>query len=70
MTFDPKSFLRPAPAIPLKPMTIDDMAAKLAKISAAGLGGAMVELPDGAPVNAIDLVAQGVVPAHFVVRHK
>lgn len=74
MTFDPKSLLKspvpPAPPAPPKAMTIDDLAAKLAQISAIGMGGALVALPDGMPVTAVDLVAHGEVPAHFVIRHK
>ncbi|MCY0910846.1 hypothetical protein [Massilia antarctica] len=74
MTFDPKSLLKSptpsAPPAPPKPMTIDDLAAKLAKISALGMGGTLVALPDGLPVTAVDLVAHGEVPAHFVVAHR
>lgn len=72
MTFDPKSLLKsptpPAPPAPPNPMTIDDLAAKLAEISAIGMGGALVVLPDGHPAIAVDLVAQGDVPAHFMIR--
>ncbi|HEX8610148.1 MAG TPA: hypothetical protein VF800_02575 [Telluria sp.] len=71
MTFDPKSLLKsPTPLAPPKPMTIDDLAAKLAQISAIGMGGALVALPDGRAVTVVDLVAHGEVPAHFVVTHK
>lgn len=74
MTFDPKTLLKspmpPAQPAPPKPMTIDDLAAKLAQISAIGMGGALVALPDGHPVMAVDLVAHGEVPAHFVLRGK
>jgi len=29
-----------------------------------------VALPDGLPINAVDLVAQGEVPAYFILRPK
>jgi hypothetical protein len=64
MTFDPKSLLT-AP-----PMTVDGLADKLAKIKAMGLGGAQVHLPDGQAINAVELVAHGEKPAHFVVKGK
>ncbi|MDQ1921636.1 hypothetical protein [Massilia pseudoviolaceinigra] len=71
MTFDPKSLLKspaqPVPPAPPQPMTIDDLAAKLAQISALGMGGAFVTLPDGQPVTAVDLVAHGEEAAHFVL---
>ncbi|WP_164557796.1 hypothetical protein HF313_16315 [Massilia atriviolacea] len=51
-------------------MAIDDLAAALAKISAIGMGGAPVALPDGRAVMAVDLVAHGEVPAHFVVTSR
>ena len=63
MTFDPKSLLAP-------PMTVDGLADKLAKIRALGMGGAQVHLPDGQAINAVELVAHGEKPAHFVVRGK
>lgn len=73
MSFDAKSLLQPAempkPA-PAEPMTVDALAAKFAKISAAGLGKTFVKLPTGELINAVDLVAQGETPAHFVVKHK
>jgi hypothetical protein len=64
MTFDPKSLLTEPP------MTVDGLAAKLAKIKAMGMGGAPVVLPDGRAINAVELVAQGEKPAHFVVKGK
>jgi hypothetical protein len=64
MTFDSKSLLT-EPA-----MTVDGLADRLAKIKALGLGGAQVHLPDGQAINAVELVAQGEKPAHFVVRGK
>lgn len=64
MTFDPKSLLT-AP-----PMTVDDLATKLARIKALGLGGAQVKLPDGQAVADVELVARGEEPAHFVIRSK
>lgn len=63
MTFDAKSLL----IAPLPPdLTIDGLAAVLAQIQAAGLGGAGVKFPDGAPIRKMELVAQGEEPAHFV----
>ncbi|NHZ94562.1 hypothetical protein [Massilia sp. CCM 8734] len=74
MTFDPNSLLKSpvptAPPAPPKPMTVDDLAAKLAKISATGMGGALVALPDGQPVTAVDLAAYGETPAHFVLTNR
>jgi hypothetical protein len=64
MTFDPKSLLSP-PAL-----TVDDLAAELAKVSAAGMGGAAVKLPDGQEIGKVELVATGDVPAHFVIKPK
>lgn len=64
MTFDAKSLLT-AP-----PMTINELAEKLAKIKALGMGGAHVVLADGKAVGSVDLVALGEKPAHFVVRGK
>jgi hypothetical protein len=64
MTFNPKSLLTSPP------MTVADIAAWAAKTTAMGLGGAQVHLPDGQAVNAVELVAQGERPAHFVVTHK
>lgn len=63
MIFDPKSLLNG----PLVDMTIDDLAAALAKLQAMGLGGAGARLPDGAPIRKIDLVAHGEQAAHFVL---
>lgn len=64
MTFDAKSLLTE----PLPDMTVDSLAAALAKIQAIGLGGAGVKLPGGAPMRKIDLVACGLEPAHFVLN--
>jgi hypothetical protein len=64
MTFDPKSLLTDPP------MTVDGLADKLAKIKAMGLGGAQVHLPDGQAISAVELVAHGERPAHFVVKGK
>jgi hypothetical protein len=64
MTSDPKSLLNEPP------LSVDDLAAKLAKIKALGMGGAQVKLPDGRAVTDVELVAQGEKPAHFVVRGK
>jgi hypothetical protein len=64
MIFDPKSLLT-APSL-----TVDDLAAELAKASAAGMGGASVKLPDGRGVSKVELVATGEVPAHFVIKPK
>jgi hypothetical protein len=67
MTFDAKSLL----TAPLPPnLTVDGLAAALAQIQAAGLGGAGVKLPDHTPLGWLELVASGVEPAHFVLRHK
>lgn len=63
MTFDPKSLLAP-------PLTVDDLAARLAKIKALGMGSAPVLLPDRRAVTDVELVAQGESPAHFVIRSK
>ncbi|HEX5126499.1 MAG TPA: hypothetical protein VFW00_07140 [Rhodocyclaceae bacterium] len=63
MTFDAKSLLT-AP-----PMTVDALAERLAKIKMLGMGGAPVVL-EGGEIGAIDLVAHGEKPAHFVVRPK
>ena len=65
MTFDAKSLLT---APPPRPMTVDALAAKLREISALGMGGALVMLPDGQAINAVNLEARGEVPAHFVVN--
>jgi hypothetical protein len=62
MTFNAKTLLTDPP------MTIDGLAARLAKIKAMGLGGAPVHLPDGQAVSDVELVAHGEKPAHFVVR--
>lgn len=63
MTFDPSSLLR----APLVDLTVDALADALAELQAAGLGGAGVKLPGGAPVRKIDLVAGGEQAAHFVL---
>jgi hypothetical protein len=62
MTFDPQDLLT-AP-----PLTVDELAAKLARIKALGMGGVQIRLPDGQAVTDVELVAQGEVPAHFVVK--
>jgi len=64
MTFDPKSLLEPPG------LTVDALAAELKKISAIGLGGALVKLPDGQEIDALRLQASGEVPAHFVIKPK
>jgi hypothetical protein len=64
MTFDAKSLL----TAPLPPdLTVDGLAAALAQLQAAGMGDASVELPGGAPIRKINLVAHGEKPAHFVL---
>lgn len=63
MSFDPKSLLAP-------PLTVDELAAKLMKIKALGMGSTQVKLPDGQAVTDVKLVAQGEKPAHFVVKGK
>lgn len=64
MTFDAKSLL----TAPLPPdLTVDALAAALAQLQAAGMGGASVKLPDGSPIRTINLVAHGEQPAHFVL---
>jgi hypothetical protein len=64
MTFDPKSLLT-APAL-----TVDDLAAKLAHIKAAGLGITPIVLPDGSGISDVELVAQGETQAHFKLKGK
>jgi hypothetical protein len=64
MTFDPKSLLTPPG------LTVDGLAAELKKIAAVGLGGALVKLPDGQEITAVELVAQGEAPAHFKIKPK
>jgi hypothetical protein len=63
MTFDPKSLL----TAPLIDLTVDGLAAALATLQAAGMGGAGVKLPDGAPARKLMLVAHGEQAAHFVL---
>lgn len=63
MTFDPKSLL----TAPLVDMTVDSLAAALAKLQAAGFGGMAVKLPGGVPVRKFDLVAHGEQAAHFML---
>jgi hypothetical protein len=67
MTFDPKSLLQAPPPADL---TVDSLAAALAKLQALGMGGAGVRLPDGQGINALNLVAHGAEPAHFVLTRK
>lgn len=62
MTFDPKSLLTG------QPLTVDDLAARLTRIKALGLGAAQVKLPDGQAVTDVELVARGEDAAHFVVK--
>lgn len=64
MSFEPKTLLNEPP------LSVDELAAKLAKIKALGMGGAQVKLPDGKSVTDVELVSQGEKPAHFVVRSK
>jgi hypothetical protein len=64
MTFDPKSLLGP-PAL-----TVDALAAELKRLSAIGMGGTLVKLPDGREIEALRLQASGEVPAHFVIKPK
>ena len=64
MNFDAKTLLT------TPPMTVDTLAAKLATFSAMGMGAAEVRMPDGQPIAAVELVAAGEVPAHFVFRPK
>lgn len=64
MIFDPKSLLTGPP------LTVDDLADRLARIKAIGLGGAQVKLPDGQAVTDVELVAHGEEAAHFVLRGK
>lgn len=64
MTFDAKSLL----TAPLPPdLTVDGLAVALAQLQAAGMGGAGVRLPGGAPIRKINLVAHGEQAAHFVL---
>jgi hypothetical protein len=64
MTFDPKSLLTPPG------LTVDELAAQLARISATGLGSVLIKLPDGRDVQSLRLQAVGEVPAHFVIVPK
>jgi hypothetical protein len=64
MTFDAKSLLTaPLPT----DLTVDGLAAALAQLQAAGMGGAGVKLPGGAPIRKINLVAHGEQAAHFIL---
>ncbi len=63
MTFDAKTLL----TAPLPDMTVDSLAAALAQLQAAGMGGAGIKLPDGAPARKLMLVAHGEQAAHFVL---
>lgn len=70
MNFDAKSLLI-QPSTPAAPaMTVDALAARLAEIVALGMGGALVTLPDGQAINAVQLEAHGEVPAHFVLGRR
>jgi hypothetical protein len=64
VTFDAKSLLT-APGL-----TVDALAAKLARLKSLGMGNADVKLPDGRAITDLDLVAQGETPAHFVLKPK
>jgi hypothetical protein len=65
MTFDAKSLL----TAPLPPdLTVDGLATALAQLQAAGFGGASIRLAEGTAINALDLVARGAEPAHFVLK--
>jgi hypothetical protein len=66
MTFDAKSLLH----APLADMTVDSLAAALAQLQAAGMGGVCVRLPDGRPIHGIDLVAVANDPAHFILVNR
>jgi hypothetical protein len=50
------------------PLTVEELAEKLMRIKALGMGSAQVRLPDGSAVTDVELVAAGEKPAHFVVR--
>lgn len=65
--FDPKSLLTPPDVAPA-PLSVNELAAKLAKIKAMGLGGAPMCLPDGSHVVSIEIAASGETPAHFVLK--
>lgn len=56
MTFDAK-FLLTEPLPPA--LTVDELAAVLARLSEIGLGAAGVRLPGGVPVKQVQLVADG-----------
>lgn len=70
MTFDPTSLLQAPPAPPPEQMTVATLAARLAQLSAMGFGGVGLALPDGLPINVVDLVAEGETAAHFILRSK
>ena len=63
MTFDPKSLL----TAPLVDLDVDALYSALGKLREAGLGGAGVKLPGGAPVRKLNLAAHGEQAAHFVL---
>lgn len=67
MTFDPQSLLK---APPPPNLTVDGLITALKKLQSMGMGGAGVRLPTGEPINAVDLVAQDIELAHFVVMRK
>lgn len=62
MIFDTKSRMAELP------LTVDALSAKLREMAAAGMGGAPVMLPDGQAMHAVELVADGELPAHVVLR--
>jgi len=65
MSFDPKSLLTP----PLPPdLTIDGLIVELERLADLGFGSAKFKLQDGDTPNAVELVAQGLEPAHFRLR--
>lgn len=61
--FDPKSLL----TAPLVDLTVDGLAAALAQLQAAGMGGMALAQQDGRPVRKFELVAHGEQPAHFIL---
>lgn len=65
MSFDAKSLL----TAPMPDMTVDALVAALVQLQAAGMGGAGVRLPGGAPIRKIDLVAHDEQAAHFVLTN-
>lgn len=66
MTFDAKSLL----TAPLVDLTVDDLVVALTQLQDAGMGGAGVKLPGGAPIRKINLVTHGEQAAHFVLTNE